>query len=228
MSLRDILADAGVDVGRIMDGCGVLYLQDIDQFDIVVEGTGYPGKINDIVEIDPGQPGYGSPNATNHWRYAGDTTEGLNFNPSRETRWIETDQHPRFLEKHVRWAPAITGNLSQFEVEAGTLDNWLDILGGGTLSSIAGATPTQKLATIPMGSGMNYRRSALIYPHEYNDIERTLAIVLMKTSLRATGDISFVGNDQASIPFGLEAQIDDRSGIPADQRLLFCIYAPGA
>lgn len=229
MALRDTLAKAG-DLSRLMDDFAVLYLQDPDNFAITDEGSGQgpPTKINDIVEIDPNQASYGEPNSANGWRYAGDTVNGLALNIGRETRFLETDQHARAIEKHQQWNIAITGGLAQYEVEPGTLDNLLAVLGGGTMSDIAGATPTQKRVKIPLGSEVVYQRAALIYPHEYNGTERTLCVVLRKCAVKATGEITFQGRNQASIPVSLEALPDDRDTVPEDEMLAYILWAPGS
>jgi hypothetical protein len=228
MALRDTLANAGYDPGKFMDGCALLYLQDPANFATETKGAGYPGKINDIVEINPADPNYGKANSANGWRYGGDSEGGLAINVSRETRVLESDQHRKAAVKHDVWNVGVSGNLVQFEVEAGTLDNLLAVWGGGTLSDIAGAVPAQKKVKLPLGSEIIYQRAALLYPHEYNSFERTLCIVLRKGAMKCTGDLSFVGNDQASLPFEIEAMPDDRDSVPTDEQRTYLLYAPGS
>lgn len=230
MSLRDVLADTGYDVSKFQDDFAIVYFQDPANYSITDEGSGQgpPRKINDVVEIDPAQPDYGQAKSANGWRYGGDSNGGLRVNVGRETRILESDQHARAGEKHVRWTISVAGNLLQFEVEEGTLDNLLAILGGGTITDIPDSTPPQKKVVVPLGSEIEYRRAALVYPHEYNGTEDTICFVLRKGLLKSSGEINYQGRTQASIPFSMDGMPDDRDTVPTGEEVLKIIIAPGA
>ena len=230
MALRDILADAGYDVSKFQDDFAVVYFQDPANFAITDEGggAGPPRKINDIVEIDPDQPDIGEAKSANGWRYGGDSDGGLRISVARESRFLESDQHTRAGEKHVQWTISLAGNLVQYEVVDGTLDNLIAILGGGTITDIPDSTPPQKQVVVPLGSEMEYRRAALVYPHEYNGVEDTICFVLKKGALKSTGEINYQGRTQASIPFSFEGMPDDRPTVPTGEERLKIFIAPGS
>ena len=229
MALADKLADKEYDIGKMMYSFAVLYIQDSSNFSNETAPTGPPAQINDIVEIDPAQGDYGEAQTANGWRYAGDTDGGLNLNISRETTLIDTDQHAQALEIHQNWTVTIEGGLLQFETADATLDNILQAYGGGSLADVAGTTPAQKKVTLPLSSTIAYQRAALIYPH-YDTVdgeERTLCFILRKASVRATGAISFVGRDKATLPVALNALPDDRASVDTDEQIVYGFYAPG-
>lgn len=229
--VRDAVKTAA-DLEKLIDDFACLYLQAVASFaeDDEESGAGPPTCINDVVGIDPlDEATYGVANDVNGWLYAGDTRT-LNFTPTRTTRWIDTDQHPRAIEKHQQWAPTFSGTLAQYESEDDTLDVLLAILGGGELTTIDGASPAQRRVTIAMTNVIQYRRAALLIPHytPAGGLEKTIMLVIRKGSVKATGDISFAGQTPGGIPFTIEASYDDRDAVPTEEQLMYAIYAPGA
>lgn len=231
LTVRDAVKTAA-DLEKLIDDFAVLYLQAVANFGNVDEGsgTGPPRSIGDVVGIDPtDEATYGVPNAAMGWVYGGDS-RGTNFNPGRETRWIDTDQHPRAVEKHQLWTPTFTGVLAQLESDPGTLNLILAILGGGSMEDVPAVTPLQKRVKFPMGSEIQYRRAALLIPHRSptSGEERTVLLIIRKGSVKATGDVSFAGQTPGGIPFSIEASYDDRPTVPTDEQLMYAYYAPGS